>query len=202
MPQPIKLKSWNPSAGAVLQRPEHAMLIAAIAAEWTQVEDAMINLLGGAYGRTLFNADGPRDVEHHPVARAAMEAAETIRARIKLLDLSLAVLVAGTLVEPIWLDIRDRLQKRARERNRIVHGRWGIEANEPDDLVLRSKDGYSRWTVQDFQDVLARIVALRWEVVGLSDSIMQAVRSGEIAEGVMGPQTGWVPGYDGHAGSD
>lgn len=188
--------------GAVLQRPEHAKLIAAIAAEWTQVEDAMINLLGGAYGRTLFNADGPRDIEHHPVAQAAMEAAETIRARIKLLDLTLAKLVAGTSVEPLWIDIRDRLQKRARERNRIVHGRWGIEANEPADLVLRAADGYFRWTVQDLDDVLDRLVALRWEVVGLTDSIMQAVHSGEIPEGIMGPQTGWVSGYDGHTESE
>jgi len=174
------------------------MMIAAIAAEWTQVESSMIRLLAGAYGRTLFNADGPRDVEHHPVAVAAMEAAETIRARIKLLDLSLGRLVVGARVEAKWIEVRDNLQKRARERNRVVHGHWGIEANEPDDLVLQTLDGYFRWTVADLEAVFERIVALRRDVVRLTNSIMMAVHSGEIPEGVMGPQTGWVVGYDEH----
>lgn len=178
--------------GAVLQRPEHAMRIAAIAGEWTQIEFSMINLLAGSYGQTLYNESGPYEAQHNPVAVAAMQAAETIRARLKLLDLTLGKMVTGTSVEQEWLAVRDSLQKRARERNKIVHGSWGIMINEPDELVMHTSDGYFKWTVQDFDDVLERLVTLRWAVVDLTNQVTDAVHGGEIPQGIMGPITGWL----------
>ena len=121
-----------------------------------------------------------------------MQAAETIRARLKLLDLTLGKMVTGTSVEQEWLAVRDSLQKRARERNKIVHGSWGIMINEPDELVMHTSDGYFKWTVQDFDDVLERLVTLRWAVVDLTNQVTDAVHGGEIPQGIMGPITGWL----------
>ncbi|TPG38655.1 hypothetical protein EAH79_16215 [Sphingomonas koreensis] len=185
----------------IIERPQHAIRIAAIAAEWTQVEKSMVRLLAGSYGRTLYNEDGPRDVEHHPVAVAAMEAAETMRARFKLLDLSLGKLVAKTTVEPTWTDLRKQIEARGRERNKVVHGSWGLSPGIPNDLVMQTPDGYFKWTVTDFDATLDRIVDVRGRIISLTRSVMDAVHSGEIKQGVMGPQSGFVAEHlDGSAG--
>lgn len=175
------------------QRPAHAVWIASIAAEWTHVEQALTRLLGGAYGHSLHDKDGPQSIEHHPVAIAAMRAAETIRTRLKLLDMTVAELVEGTSLATEWVELRTALGKRSKERNAVVHGQWGVAPVSPLDLVQLNADGsYTRWTEQDLKHVHERIVACRWQVILMTTAIMKAVFNKEIPERGFGPKAGPV----------
>lgn len=137
MPQPIsKSNGWSSLPLVLLERPDHAALIGAIAAEWTQVERMLVRLLAGAFGRGRRYSDS--DTVYgapNPIAQAAMEASETIRTKIRLLDLSLGKMVKSTSIEAAWNDARADLIARAKERNIVVHGVWLVNSSEPD-LIL------------------------------------------------------------------
>lgn len=191
MPQPFSARSWTPHPAAVLQRPKHAALIGAIAAEWTQVELALTRLLAGAFGKTLFDAAGePQDVQHHPVALAAMKAAESIRARLRIFELSLTPMLSGTTLQQRWEELQTALKRRARERNKIVHGHWGISDEAPNDLLLLDDGHYYRFTAEDLEGTLTRCLETKLSVIDLTRDVMKAVHQGEIMQSPLGPITG------------
>lgn len=191
MPQPFSARTWTPHPAAVLQRPEHAAFIGAIAAEWTQVEMSLTRLLAGAFGKTLFDDAGePQDVEHHPVALAAMKAAESIRARLRIFELSLTPMLSGTTLQQRWEELQTALKRRARERNKIVHGHWGISDEAPNDLLLLDDGQYYRFTAKDLEEILTRCLETKLSVIGLTRDVMKAVHRGEIVQSPLGPITG------------
>jgi hypothetical protein len=124
MPQPIK-NGLPPlySPEAIDSRPELAVHIAKISAMWSEIETLVGLLLShilGAHaevGVAMYLA-----LSGAASQRAALEGAATAQ-----------------LKEPELIDVLaliEKISKRQKERNNIVHGMWGIHPDYPNDLIL------------------------------------------------------------------
>jgi hypothetical protein len=109
-----------------------------------------------------------------------MEQAETIRTRLKLIDALVAPLLAGTPLHDNWIQLKKELQKHSRQRNRIVHGRWGYSDKLPDSLVKMDLPNYQVWTVEDFRNVLHGINKLTGQIQKLTHDIGKAKAVGQL----------------------
>ena len=57
-------------------------------------------------------------------------------------------------------ELRPELRRRAKERNRVVHGHWGVNDDLPDHLILHGEDNqHMRYSLRDFEDIADRIIA-------------------------------------------
>lgn len=189
MPQPISPTSSSVPLKVVLNRANLAAYIGAIAAEWTHVEDQLMHLLATAFGSSARGVNGEFGINLNWIAKAAIEETETIRVRLKIMDVTLGALVKGKSVEAEWGSLRNNLQKRSTERNRIVHGQWALSDEYPDALLLRAKDEQTLlYKERDFSEILDRIVSVRQACIYLQQNILNAIHDGEIGERPMGPR--------------
>lgn len=183
MPQPIRLD--HPIAAdfgvkALLHRPKLATLIALTATHWNDLEARIAVFIAALLQQeantvmTIFLAltgDGPK--------RALMDAVASMK--LKSEDLTL------------FQKVQSNISGRYGERNKIIHGAWGVSPDYPDQLLLgdfrdsisymsgvaagglndpfafinKTLEHQRKWQVwkeQDFLDVLSRMESARAEL--------------------------------------
>jgi hypothetical protein len=145
----------------LLERPAHAARIAAIACQWTGVENQLAELLSGAFGYSEKNEAGSHSVSRNWIALAAMRETETIRVRLKIINSTFGAVLKdrGSSLLVDWEKLEKDLQARGRERNAVVHGNWALSDRYPAALILEERDGsFKLYTLRDLDQVLDRIV--------------------------------------------
>ena len=165
MPQPTTIPGGAKPHRFLLQRIQHAARIAAIASQWTEVEVRMAELLASAFGSSTKDQAGAHHINRNWLALSAIKEAETIRVRLKIIDATLGAILKennSSLLQE-WESLKIELNRRGRERNEVVHGRWSIADEYPNDLILEMRNGnYMRYTVKDFDDILDRVISV-WQ---------------------------------------
>ena len=122
-------------------------------------------MISGILGRTSRGEDGSWGVTPNWIMSNVMAEAETIRARINIVDAILSRLLTGHSLAEEWSDLSRRLYKRARDRNVVVHSRWAWSEQKPDLLLRIDKAGaVESWVEADFLDAFERIHALELEL--------------------------------------
>ena len=191
MPQPVDVSGAKPHR-QLLQRPELAAHIAAIAAQWTSVEERMAELLSAAFGHSTKDDLGAHSISRNWVALTAIRETETNRVRLKIIDATLGAILKDRAADLFaeWEEIRDELNKRGRERNKVVHGNWSLSDEYPDDLILETPRGARfRYTLKDFQDILDRIVIAWQQCYAFQLRILDAKLDGIHIPGSTSPRT-------------
>jgi hypothetical protein len=176
----------DPTGDPLSRRPEHAALIARIAASWSGVEFIMAHLLGimmRAESRAALALYGT--LSNNRSARKALEA---------------VALAAVPKHHPEIKKLMAEAKRRADERNRIVHGMWATAETMPDVLVCMDARhhleslahgrhlmiyGFATleeatahpeivdftYTVHDLENTLRRTDAFRRKLIWFSDKI-------------------------------
>ena len=112
MPQPVSNVGFQLLRRAMLQRPNLAARIGAIASEWTQVELELTLLAATATGRHSYNAEtGVGGTNLNIYVQVAVDQAETIRTRLNLLDQVFRIVLKRTAFLDEWQAIRANLIK-------------------------------------------------------------------------------------------
>lgn len=156
MPQPYngpRLSALN----AVELRPQCALLIGAIAGQWSFMEGTLSNY----FASFIF---GMQTVMEIGGQVAAIEAFETIQAFPQKKSILLAIAKTRGLPEPTlrkFESLLDRVERCQRRRNRIMHARWAVSETEPDGLIYRNKvTDYAAaelYSAQDFNEVIVTL---------------------------------------------
>lgn len=138
MPHPYKPKG-KPKFGpdALLERPELSAYIGAVATAWTAIEE-----LWGMILAQMLDSDAKAGIELYLALPGDAAQMAVVR---KTAD--------ARLPEHLKLEFAKLLKEekgRARERNTIVHGRWAIDPEEPNGLLLAERD----WLPRSTADVL------------------------------------------------
>lgn len=160
MPQPIKdgtvLQYYF---GVIKDRPDHAIGIALVASEWAALEEELILLFTYALMPVGPWADGTWSRAPGPAAVAfrAWEAMDSLRPRLDFISRVGRTRLPDDLLKEFTSEVAKEIRSRAGERNRVVHGRWNVSPEYPEDLILVSPDGNLRYTVKDFEDIAKRI---------------------------------------------
>ncbi len=178
MPQPILVQSWTRPALCLTKRPAQAVLIAAIANEWTLVEGAMVGIVGNAFGRPYKEGEIFELATSSFPLSMAMASAETIRSRLSMMENTLGRLIKGTTLLPAWSALERDLRARSKERNRVVHANWGLSDEYPNDLIevkAEGLPGYFKWSVRDFQGVADRVANCFRECIRFRQSLVDAM---------------------------
>jgi len=156
--------------------------IAAVAIAWTSIERALVTLLHGVLGGAHFQTEDVVGFSGNWVARVAMEQAETIRTRIKLVDATMEPLLKGMELHGQWVAIRDQLQKRSRVRNAVVHANWSYAAELPGEVVRLRSNHQERWTIDDFAAVLREFQRLEQSIMTLMHDIGASRARGQLPD--------------------
>ena len=168
--------SFSHGPKTVLQRPELAVLIGAIAAEWSLVEFHHAELYALLIGSrlpaipfddrksmasiSLIPPSAPIFAPLDDLAIQIFERIPPVQQRIKLVeDLADRQLAQhADALAKLKNVIHDKILKTSTRRNDIVHGLWGVASAYPNELLLiepfKPKMVYGK---SDFQEVLDRI---------------------------------------------
>ncbi len=119
----------------ILERPQLAALLGAVAAEWSRlghdVTFLYANLMGG-YLPTLEGFVPPL----HPVALRVFDTLETQYHRLQLLEkLAKWVVRDESLLSDLVDTVISAIRSAAKLRNTLVHANWGIAGEYPDGLI-------------------------------------------------------------------
>lgn len=162
--------------------PECMAQIAVIALRWTEIEGHLVQLVNGALSTVERQNGGALGLSGNRIARVALEQAETIRTRIKLINALLGPLLEGHPLQDKWAKIRDDLEKQSKMRNQIVHGDWSHAAELPGKLVRKIGRNRESWSVEDFESVGRRNHQLVMNITSLTVEIASAKLRGEILQ--------------------
>lgn len=182
-PVPREVDSFSRAAVNTVRSQQECMAyVGAVAVAWTELEGTLELFVGHALGSSRI--EGPDVVGYSPnkVARIAMEQAETIRTRLKLIDALVAPILTGTSLDDEWAELKKELQKQSRKRNSIVHGRWAYSDKLPNSLVKMDTVTPQVWTPDDFWDVLHAVNGLSGKVQRLTHKIGKAKAEGRLPE--------------------
>jgi hypothetical protein len=155
----------NYGPDTILKRPELAVQIGNVIANWSYVEGTLMHfyaLLLGDYLDSSPNMPGFVAPPSHPVAFQIFDEVNTLQTRLNLLT----AICSWRLLEHEFKLFRDELapeiRRRAQERNAIVHGEWSVSGDYPDGLILSQIYGHSQlWKKADFEEVSKRIIELK-----------------------------------------
>ncbi len=182
MPQPIQISIFSKPRRCVLGRPNCAMLIAAISAEWAYVEENLTLLFSAAMGSHTLTEDGAASINRNWVAIVTMNELKSIRIRLNIIEKSLIVLLPQEL-QSDWNGLAKEINNRAKDRNIIVHAAWGISDIYPDDLVLEDERGKRmRYNEQDFVQILDRISLVYVRIHDFMHRVLKAQREKRIPQ--------------------
>jgi hypothetical protein len=127
MPQPIGFRdrekiNFDFSSGAVLRRPQLAAYIAAISNFWNEIEARisifLAALLGGEASTVI----------------TIFLALKSDASKRQIIDSVVAMKLDDNL-KPTFTDAMKVLGARSEERNRMIHGGWGVSNDYPDELL-------------------------------------------------------------------
>jgi hypothetical protein len=174
MPEPVPKEVTGFSHGAInIVRSESECMahVAAVAVGWTEVERALVNLMANALGESEMQSATAVSTSGNWVAKVAMEQAETIRMRLKLVNATVAPILVDSPLLETWRDLERELQKRSRQRNRIVHAQWAYSAELPGRIINMVEGAFELWSVQDFTEVIHGLGKLVGQILGLQHDI-------------------------------
>lgn len=138
------------------ERPELAMLVAEIVAEFAYIDRMQSHLVENAMGER-----GHGFVKSDEIGAAILEEIPNTQNRIKVVKKILSHTVPPELVEECHA-IAKQLLSIAPVRNRIVHAYWALTDDFPDDLVINEPNGTRlRCTASDLEKILEDILRLR-----------------------------------------
>lgn len=185
MPNPVdwkKITSWSFSAELLAQqRPEVLQAIGAVAVSWTGVERQLVGMVSGILGSASKRDDGGWDMNSHWVIATAIQQAETNRVRIKIAQSVLHPVLSGSPLLDEWKRLADRLVKRSRERNKVVHSEWSWSEQAPDVALRPLESGkLEAWDLGDFRDVASRITELREELWHFMVKVLNGLQDGTL----------------------
>ena len=141
MPQPLR---WWPDditfgANALAERPTLAIGIAGVAAAWAEIEVTLGILLG-----TILHTEMHTGISMYLSLKgsAAQDAALAAAAKAKL----------PNDLKRKFEDLLLIMRKRGKERNKIVHGLWGISPQLPDALINCQPEHFIRDLIEVLTD--------------------------------------------------
>lgn len=165
---------------SVRNREALAVWIAAVAAVWALIERELLLTYGYLMGKSLPKVGKTGHPMVHPVALQVFEAVHGLSNRLELLQR-----LAKTEATPEELNKLSTLLKAVRaasgDRNKIVHGLWGICEKCPEDLILHgtTEDPQSRrYREHDFKQVFQKLSNLQDENFELTNSIRRRLHLG------------------------
>jgi len=163
-------------------RPECLTAIGLVALSWTRLEGQFGSMIAGVLGRTSRSrGGGSYGINPNWIMTAVMGEAETIRARIKIVDAVLGRLLEGSDLAAEWTALTERLYKRARDRNTVVHAEWAWSDEVPEIIMKVAKDGrLERWTEADINQCFERIGALTNDLHAFMLRLIDAIHEGQI----------------------
>ena len=163
MPQPVHV-DLHTSPGDLAARPELAVLIASIGLAWSNIEDELALLF--AYG-----------MQSEPAISAAiMGCTSNLATRLSMLRTALSLGVSEEAGTAFTKSFEQRIRKKAKARNLVVHSIWTIHASYPNDLIrtggimdpmLRSE----RYSKVDFLQIQIEILKLLESLKGFAESL-------------------------------
>jgi hypothetical protein len=156
MPYPLK-GSYTLRQGpqTVAKRPECAIGIAVVAAEWAALE----RKLAEGVGASLFMWKRG-EIAAELVTRNVLNSIDSLNSRMDIIDRLLTIHVSRELREQFSTTLRPEIRRRAGERATVVHGNWAICDKFPSDLILHPSSGDDlRYTAKCFQQITNRITA-------------------------------------------
>jgi hypothetical protein len=141
--------------------------------EWGRIDWAIGNML------TITMAPQPEATSRNSdwIAQAVMRELDTLHLRTRVVRSVLIALLPDFLKEQ-WEKIEDQLRKRAKERNLLAHGKWGICDEFPEDMIYLDPAGPRiRYTAKDFAATLRRMYPLTGLLDDFTDKVLEANRT-------------------------
>lgn len=171
LPQKNIVTTFGPKI--ILQRPTLAALLGCVASEWSLLEQELIFLYATLMGRYLPIFKG-YSLPLHPVGLQIFDVVETTHKRMELLrKLANYVLNESTLMEEVEATIT-AIFKAAKNRNKLVHGNWGISDKYPSALIYSPIFGEKLvYLEKDFEDAITEIEDVRRLLINLKVKIEQ-----------------------------
>src|SRR5262249_40487101 len=114
----------------VNERPEHARGIGLVASEWAGLEERLF----GVFATALFSFTKLGEPGRF-IAMDAWNAIESLRSKLTFIENVTRNRVPADLFAEFHDRIRPEIERRARERHKVVHGRWGLIDQFPDELI-------------------------------------------------------------------
>jgi len=162
MPQPVKRKDMKGRGGPkiVLERPRLAALIGAIASEWGSIDDDLGEIFD------MLTTGSPTPQPWHSGSAVAAVVFSKFTSLGSKLDVIRSVASLRLSAEDVgeFGELSEKLRRLAKERNKIVHAKWLISDEYPDDLLAVSAGHWLRYTEKYFEEVLNRAVAVKGAV--------------------------------------
>ncbi|MBL4872771.1 MAG: hypothetical protein JKY41_05095 [Rhodobacteraceae bacterium] len=160
MPHPIRNLKGRAARGGpkiVLERPELAKLMGAIAAEWGSID----NILAGIFNVVTLAKYIPVGAHSRSeMANGIFQNFISIRSRTDLI----AQMIQLRLDEGIqkeFTDLTKSMTKKIKERNNLVHTEWQVCDDFPDDLIKTTSKGWVRFTENDLTEMLEQHCNMR-----------------------------------------
>lgn len=135
MPRPHKGGYLDYGPKTIAERPAAAIAFASVVAEWAYIEDDITKLYAFLMSRWTDQKPIPKILPTHPVAVLTFDTLQTLNQRLNLLDALAKWALEATEAADVHAAIR-KIRDRAKERNRVAHGLWGI-APDLNDLTRR-----------------------------------------------------------------
>ncbi|MCK1676638.1 hypothetical protein [Bradyrhizobium sp. 150] len=146
-------------------RPDHMAAIGLVAGEWSALEGHLSSIV--SLGLFTFSQD---EAAAGPIVAKILTSIDSIEKRLDVIRKLLQPRIGAELLKQFTDDIAPAIRKRAKERNLVVHGYWGIAPEHPNHLVLSPRGGanmavslefessdYLLYTVDDLLSVAQRI---------------------------------------------
>ena len=153
MPHPIKKLKGRAARGGpkiILERPELAKLMGAIAAEWGSI-DNILACIFNAVTLAKYIPDGA-----HSRSELAYEIFQnfiSIRSRTDLIA-QLIKLRLDVGIQKEFTDLTRSMNNKIKERNNLVHTEWQVCDDFPDDLIKTTSKEWVRFTENDLTEML------------------------------------------------
>ena len=137
----------------LMEFPEHAARIGLISAEWTALENELAHTV--AFSLFAFSSS---ERGAQKITTTVLGAIDSLAARLDMIEAILKPRIPEDWYLRFVNDIKPELRRRARERNRIVHGHWQACSKYPKDLILGTFDeDPMRYTTNCLDDIADRI---------------------------------------------
>ena len=184
MPQPFsKDRSVSWYDRAIMDRPEMAARIGLVTTQWAIFE----NILAQMFATMLFGPDVREAIAEatlidggenvaltikgteslgETISLQALGALESLTAKLDVISAVLKPRISDELYLHFQNDLRKDIRRRARERNRVVHGPWALCDDYPDDLIYtRPGEKWMRYTAKDLDNIVTHINETRGHVM-------------------------------------
>ena len=153
MPKPVSI-SLSPKPDDLASNPELVSHIARIALAWSNIEEELALIF--AYGMGAEPA----------ISAAIMGNVANLATRLAMIRTALTLGVSEEAGSAFWKMFEQKIRKRAKSRNIVVHAIWTVHADYPNELIRTSgiMDPFlnaERYSLADFLGIELELAKLR-----------------------------------------